>query len=130
MDKELTSKIVKFLARLLWRKVLVFFAGGRVYMTLVGYTGLLQGSVLNLFLYNVIGSCADRFDPASCGFLQYADDLVVYVTHTQIDVARGLIQTACTSLGVFFLFNGSQNILFKVRGHAGFPKTRAPVDSD
>jgi hypothetical protein len=27
---------------------------------------------------------------------------VVYVTHKLIEVARGLIQTACTSLGVFF----------------------------
>jgi hypothetical protein len=53
-------------------------------------------------LYNVIGSCADRFDPASCGFLQYVDDLVVHVTHRLIEVARGLIQTAFTSLGVFF----------------------------
>jgi hypothetical protein len=50
----------------------------------------------------VIGSCADRFVPAGCGFLQYADDLMVYVTHKLIEVARGLIQTACTSLGVFY----------------------------
>jgi hypothetical protein len=43
MDKELPWKIVKFLARLFWRKVLVFFAGGREYMTLVGYRGFSQG---------------------------------------------------------------------------------------
>jgi hypothetical protein len=72
-------------------------------MTLVGNKGLPQGSVLSPFLYNVIGSCADRFVPAGCGFLQYADDLVVYVAHRLIGVVRGLIQTACTSLGVFFL---------------------------
>jgi hypothetical protein len=80
----------------------VFFAGGREYMTLVGYKSLPQGSVLSPFLYYVIGSCPDRFVPAGCGFLQYADDLVVYVTHRLIEVARGHIQTACTSLGVFF----------------------------
>jgi hypothetical protein len=40
----------------------------------------LQGSVLSSFLYNFIESCADRFVPAGCGFLQYADNLVVYVT--------------------------------------------------
>jgi hypothetical protein len=49
------------------------------------YKGLPKGSVLSPFLYNVIG-----------------DDLVVYVTHRLIEVARGLIQTACTSLAVFF----------------------------
>jgi hypothetical protein len=72
------------------------------YMTLIGYRNLPQGSVLISFLYNVIGSCADRFVPAGCSFLQYADNLVVYVTHRLIEVARGLIQTACTLLGVFF----------------------------
>jgi hypothetical protein len=107
----------------------VFFAGGREYLTLVAYKGVPQGSVLSSFLYNVIGSCADRFVPAGCGFLQYADDLEVYVANRLIEVARGLIHTACTSLDVFF-FNGYHNILLKVRGLAVFPKTRAPSDSD
>jgi hypothetical protein len=71
-------------------------------MTLVGYKGLPQGSVLNPFLYNIIESCADKFIPAGCGFLQYADDLVVYMAHRLFDVARGLVQTVCTSLNVFF----------------------------
>jgi hypothetical protein len=44
-------------------------------MTLVGYKGLPQGSVLSPFLYNIIGSSADRLIPSECGFLQYADDL-------------------------------------------------------
>jgi hypothetical protein len=101
-DKELPSEIVWFLAHLLWRKVFVFFAGGREYMTLVGYKGLPQGSILSPFLYSVIGSCTDRFVPAGRGFLEYTDDLMVYVTHRLIGVARGLIQTARTSLGVFF----------------------------
>jgi hypothetical protein len=38
---------------------------------------------------------------AGYGFLQNADDLLVYVTHRLIEVARGFIQTACTSLGIF-----------------------------
>jgi hypothetical protein len=102
IDKELPSKFVRFLARLLWRKVLLFFAGAREYMTLVGYKSLPRGSVLIHFLYNVIGSCADRFvlDLIGCGFLQYADDLVVYVSHRLIEVTLGLAQTVC--LGVFF----------------------------
>jgi hypothetical protein len=94
IEKELPSGIVRFLARLLSRKVLVFFAGGRKYMTLVGYKGLPQGLVLSPFLNNFIGSCADIFVPAGCGFLQYADGLVVYVTHRLIEVACALIQAA------------------------------------
>jgi hypothetical protein len=49
-------------------------------MTLVGYKGIPQDSVLSPFLYNIIGSCADRFIPSGCGFLHNADDLVVYMT--------------------------------------------------
>jgi hypothetical protein len=48
-------------------------------MTLVGYEGLPQGSVLSHFLYYIIGSCAGRFISSGCGFLQYADDLEVYM---------------------------------------------------
>jgi ribonuclease HI len=36
-------------------------------MTLVGYKGRPQGSVLSPFLNNIIGSCADRFIPSGCG---------------------------------------------------------------
>jgi hypothetical protein len=71
-------------------------------MTLFGYKGLPQGSVLSPFLYNVIGSCADRFVPAGYGFLQYADDLVVYVAHRLIAVARWLVQTCLHVVGCFF----------------------------
>jgi hypothetical protein len=41
-------------------------------VTFVGYKGLPQGSVLSPFLYNIIGSFADKFNPSVCGFLQYA----------------------------------------------------------
>jgi hypothetical protein len=88
---------------LLWRKELVFFVGGRECLTLVGYKGLQQGLVPSLFLFNVIGSCVDRFIPSGCGFFQYPDDLVVYMAHRLFDVALGLIQTACTSLNILFL---------------------------
>jgi hypothetical protein len=65
-------------------------------MTLVGYKGLLQGSVLS---YKISLSLAqiDLSQPAVV-----FSNLVVYVTHRLIEVAFGLIQTACTSLGVFF----------------------------
>jgi hypothetical protein len=101
-EKEAALQVVRFLFRLLWRKELVFFAGGRECMTLVGYKELPQGLVLSPFLYNIIGSCANRFIPSGCGFLQYADDLVVYMAHRLFSVANGLVQTVCTSLNIFF----------------------------
>jgi hypothetical protein len=36
-EKEEHLQVVRFLFRLLWRKELVFFAGGQEFMTLVGY---------------------------------------------------------------------------------------------
>jgi hypothetical protein len=99
-EKEELLQVVRFLFPLLWRKEFDFFAGGREFMTLVGYKSLPQGTVLILFLYNNIGSCANMFFRS--GFLQYADDLVVYTAHRLLNVARGLVQTACTSLNVFF----------------------------
>jgi hypothetical protein len=68
----------------------MFFVGGREYMTLVGYKRLPQGSILSPFVYSFIGSCVDRFVPAGCGFLEYTDDLVVYVTHRLIGWLLGL----------------------------------------
>jgi hypothetical protein len=80
-EKAVPQQVVRYLFRLLWRKVLVFFGGGRECMTIVGYKGLPQGSVFSPFLYNIIGSCADRFIPSGCGFSQYADG-GVYCTET------------------------------------------------
>jgi hypothetical protein len=71
-------------------------------MTLVGYKGLPQCSVLSPFLYNIIGSSADRFIPSGCEFFQFADDLVVCMAHRLFNLAHGLVQTACTSFNVFF----------------------------
>jgi hypothetical protein len=71
-------------------------------MTLIGYKGLPQGLVLNSFLYNIIGLYADRFILSGCRFLQYAVDLVVNMAHRRLNVAPRLVQTACTSLNVFF----------------------------
>jgi hypothetical protein len=93
-EKEVLRQLVRLLFRLLWRKVLVFFSGGRECMTLFGYKGLPQGSVLSSFLCNIIGSCADRFIPSGCRFLQYADDVMVFMAHRLFNVARGLVQTA------------------------------------
>jgi hypothetical protein len=92
-----TLQVVRFLFRSLWRKELVIFGGGRECMKLIGYKGLPQGPIL----YNIIGSCVDRFIPSGCGFLQFADYLVVYVANRLLNVARGLVQTAFTSLNIF-----------------------------
>jgi Reverse transcriptase (RNA-dependent DNA polymerase) len=101
-DIETPKGTVRFLWNLLKHKVLVFHAENEEKLTLTGYKGLPQGSVLSPFLYNILGSRMDRFLPSGCRFLQYADDVVVYATHRVLEIARSLIQTACTSLSVFF----------------------------
>jgi hypothetical protein len=57
-------------------------------------------------LYNVLETGMDRFIPSGCNFLQYADDIVVYSSHHIFKIASTLVQTACSSLSVFFSMSG------------------------
>jgi hypothetical protein len=84
------------------RKKLVFYVGGIEYISRTGYKGLPQKSVLNPFLYSLLGSGVDRFIPAECGILQYADDVMVYASHRIVEIARTLVQAACSADKVFF----------------------------
>jgi hypothetical protein len=104
-EKEVPLQVVRFLFRQMWRKVLVFSAGGRECMTLVGYKDLPRGSVLSPFLYNIIGSCSDRFIPSGCGFHQYVDDLLVYMAHR-------LVNFFFSSMGLTISASKSEVILF------------------
>jgi hypothetical protein len=94
---------------LLKKKKLVFYVGGIEYISRTGYKGLPQGSVLSPFLYSPLGSDVDRFIPAGCGILQYADDVVVYASHRIREIARaffvdmvGLTITAVHSKAMMF----------------------------
>jgi hypothetical protein len=93
LEKELLLGIVRFMWSLLWCKTLVFCVRGAECMTLIGYKGLPQGSVLSPFLYNLLGSGIDQFVPSGCDFLQYADDVVVYSSHHVLQTACVLVQT-------------------------------------
>jgi hypothetical protein len=90
----------------MWCETLVFYVEGADCMTLNGYKGLPQGSVLSLFLYNLLGSGMDRFVLSGCNFLQYADDIVMYSSHHVLQTACALVQTACSLLSVFFMLLG------------------------
>jgi hypothetical protein len=87
LDKELPVGLVRFLRNLLWCKALVFYVGGVECMTLSGYKGLPQGSVLNPLLYNLLGFGMDSFIPSGCNFFQYADDIGVYSSHHIFEIA-------------------------------------------
>jgi hypothetical protein len=71
-------------------------------MSRTGYKGLPQGSVLSPFLYSLFGSGVDRFIPAGCGVFQY--DVVVYASHMIMEIARALVQTACSALFKVFFY--------------------------
>jgi hypothetical protein len=82
LEKERPLVKVQFMwSLLLWCKTLVSGVRGAEDMTLTGYKGLPQSSVLSPFLYNLLGSGMNRFVPSGCNFLQYADDIVVYSSH-------------------------------------------------
>jgi hypothetical protein len=93
LETELPLGIVRFMWSLLWCKTLVFCVGGAECMTLTGYKGLQQGSVLSPFLYNLLGSAIGLRLP-SIDFLL----VTLYVFQT----ACALGQSACSSLSVFY----------------------------
>jgi hypothetical protein len=103
VERELEIHIIRLLWNLLKKKKkFVFYVGVIEYMSCTGYKGLPQGSVLSPFLYSLLGSGVDRFIPAGYGILQYADNVVVYASHRIMEIARALVQTACSAPKVFF----------------------------
>jgi hypothetical protein len=76
------------------------------HMTLTGYNRLPKGSVVTQFLYNLLESGMDKFASSGCNFLQYADDIMVYSSHHVLQTACVLVQTAYSSLSVFFSLLG------------------------
>jgi hypothetical protein len=74
-----------------------------VCLSRTGYKGLPQGSVPSPFLYSLLGSGLDRFIPVACRLLQYADDVVENALQRMIEIARALVQTACSALKVFLI---------------------------
>jgi hypothetical protein len=82
---------------------MMFYVGVIEYMSRTGYKGLPQGSVLSPFLYSLLGSGGDRFIPAGCGILQYADDVVVYDSHRIMEIARALVANGMLGSQGFFL---------------------------
>jgi hypothetical protein len=91
IERELPIHIIHLLWNLLKKKKLVFYVGGIEYMSRTGYKGLPQGSVLSSFLYSFLGSGVERFIPAGCGILQYADDVVIYASNRIMEIARALV---------------------------------------
>jgi hypothetical protein len=76
--------------------------GGIKYMSCTEYKVLPQGSVLNPFLYSLLGSGVDRFISTGCEILQYADNVVVHASLRIMEIARALVQTACSAVKLFF----------------------------
>jgi hypothetical protein len=83
LEKELLLGIVRFMWSLLLCKTLVSCVGDAEY----------DLSVLNPFLYNLLGSGMDRFVPSGCDFLQYAVDIVVYSSHHVLQTTCALVQS-------------------------------------
>jgi hypothetical protein len=74
LEKELLLGIVRFMWSLLWCKTLVVYVEGAECMTLTGYKGLPQGSVLYIFAHFCTTFSDLVFAPSGCDLLQYADD--------------------------------------------------------
>jgi hypothetical protein len=58
--------------------------------------GSATGFCFELIFVHLLRSGMDRFVTSGCDFLQYADDIVVYLSHHVLQTACALVQTACS----------------------------------
>jgi hypothetical protein len=77
---------------LLWdmmcEKHLYFFDGQDVAFRRSGFEGLPQGSVISPFMYKFYTRLVEACLYPLCSILQYADDLVVYISGRQVEAVR------------------------------------------
>jgi hypothetical protein len=129
MCRELKKEGVPVpLVFLLWdmmcEKHLYFFDGQDVAFMRTGFKGLPQGSVLSPFMYNFYTRLVEACLHPLCSILQYADDLVVYISgisrdninfdivlsiiknknfeKKNVEAVRDCLQTSLTRLMIWF----------------------------
>jgi hypothetical protein len=83
---------------MLWEKHLYFFDGQDVAFMRMGYKGLLQGSVLSSFMYNFYKRLVEACLYPLCSILQYADDLVVFISGKHVKAVTDCLQTSLTRI--------------------------------
>jgi ribonuclease HI len=99
---QLPFKIVRIIWSLLHEKDLVFFHDGVAYTRRIGLKGLPQGSVLSPLLFNLGGADLDTIIPKSISILQYADDIVIYISDKIIKKMQKMMQNALNGISKYF----------------------------
>jgi hypothetical protein len=94
--------LVFLLLDMMWEKHLYFFDGQDVEFMHTGYKDLPQGSVLSPYMYNFYTRLVEACLHPVCTFLQYADDLVVYISGKHVEAVRECLQTSLTRLMTWF----------------------------
>jgi ribonuclease HI len=116
---QLPLEVVRIIWHLLKEKDLHFVFNGDIMETRIGRKGLPQGSVLSPLLYNLLGSSIDHIIPIGVSILQYADDIVIYVSghillkmQKQIQKSLNAISDFLSDLGLNLSCPKSETVLF------------------
>jgi hypothetical protein len=85
--------LVLLLGNMMWEKHLYFFTGQDVAFMRTSYKGLPQGPILSPFMYNFYTRLFEACLFPLCSILQYADDLVVYISGKHVEGVWDYLQT-------------------------------------
>jgi hypothetical protein len=80
----------------MWEKHLYFFDGQHGAFMRTGYKTIPKGSVLSTFMYNFYTRLVEACLRLLCSILQYADDLVVYITGKHVEAVMDCLHTSLT----------------------------------
>lgn len=104
---KIPSKIVKFIINMLYDRSISVTVDNETHSRLLS-KGLPQGSVLSPLLYNIYTHDIENFVDKNINILQYADDLVLYITDKNIENASVAMNLTLTKLQKWLDINGLQ----------------------
>jgi len=108
LSPYLPHKIINFISTLLSKREFIFYAPSGSQLTLTTYMGLPQGSSLSPLLFNIYISFVSRaLEKANVPHLIYADDIVVFQSHKNINLVTGLLNNSL----YIYIYNNSLNFI-------------------
>lgn len=94
--------MVLIIAKLFGKRIMRFFANKTHVGTRHSYKGLAQGSVLSPLLYNLYTSHIDQLTEPRIKLLQYADDIVIYVSGKNESTMQTTMQNTICKMSKWF----------------------------
>jgi len=118
----LPAQTCKFIENLLSERHIYYTQNGELLGPLITHKGTPQGSILSPILFNIYLRNIRRILYLDTHILQYADDIVLFASNSDVNIARNSLTTSLASISTFLRQRGlilsplkSKSILFSNR---------------